>query len=121
MKGRSSLFLIEQLVVIAVFAVCAAVCVKIISTAYAMTNDAVDTRNALAVAESAAEQFKAHGGIENTFFNENWQPASEGSAFFILQITERVENTRVNFAEINVTRLIDNAELIRFTAARRAR
>ena len=135
MKGRSSLFLIEQLIVIAVFAICAAVCVKIISTAYAMTNDAVDARRALIVAENAAESFKAfegdaHGVIEflngaqrgdNMLFiryDENWQPLSEGNASFILwMLVNDDENSRVIFADIYVTRLIDNEELVRLTTA----
>jgi len=61
-KSKSTLFLIEQIVVIAVFAICAAVCVRIIVSAYMMTSDAVDTRNALTIAESAADGFKAFDG-----------------------------------------------------------
>jgi len=52
----------EQLIVVAVFAICAAVCVQIISVAHAMTTDATDTRRALIAAENAAESFKAFGG-----------------------------------------------------------
>lgn len=62
MRGRSTLFLMEQIVVITVFAICTALCVYILSESYLLTVNAVDTRNALLAAESAAECFKAYGG-----------------------------------------------------------
>jgi len=52
----------EQLIVFTIFAICAAVCVQIISVAHAMTRDATDTRHALIAAENTAESFKAFGG-----------------------------------------------------------
>jgi type II secretory pathway pseudopilin PulG len=109
----------EQLVVIAIFAICAAVCVKIISVAYGMTEDAVDTRHALAAAENAAENFKAGVAQAATvYYNENWQPVSAEAALFAMFLEERDdENSRVIFMEISVRRIIDDEELIRLSAA----
>jgi len=61
-RSKSTLFLIEQLIVIAVFAICAAACVSIMTTAFFFTNDSASKSNAIIRAESAAELFKATGG-----------------------------------------------------------
>jgi len=137
-RSRSTLALIEQIIVIAIFAVCAAVCVNIIVTSYLMTVKAVDTRNALSVAESAAESFKAFEGDtksvfellgsassghfnENTvtiFFDSNWKPTGEANADFALQLLKRVTSqTAVVFADIAVNRLDDDTELVTLTTA----
>jgi len=42
-RSRSTLFLMEQLIVIAVFAICAAACVKILTTSYFMAKQTRDT------------------------------------------------------------------------------
>jgi len=131
-KSKSTLFLIEQIIVIAVFAICAAVCVRIIVSAYVMTTDAVDLRNALTIAESAAEAVKAldgnasyvgavlapgsietfvvHDDIETrtTFYFEN----------FILQLDLRIDGALV-LADIAVSRPGDNDALVTLTTAAR--
>ena len=61
-RSKSTLFLIEQLIVIAVFAICAAACISILASAYFTSEDTRDMSNALLVAESAAEAYKATGG-----------------------------------------------------------
>jgi len=61
-RSKSTLFLIEQLIVIAVFAICAAACVSILTTAFFFTNDSASKSNAIIRAESTAELFKATGG-----------------------------------------------------------
>ena len=61
-RSRSTLFLIEQLIVIAVFALCAAACVRILADSYFTATNSRDLSNALLAAESGAESFKATGG-----------------------------------------------------------
>ena len=107
-RSKSTLFLIEQLIVIAVFAICAVACISILTTAYFYANDSNSTRNALFRAESAAEIFKATGGdvavvtsmLESTpasvvdsggvvtiHYNSSWQPVSQTDASYRLNIT----------------------------------
>ncbi|MCL1843269.1 MAG: hypothetical protein FWF79_05610 [Defluviitaleaceae bacterium] len=126
MKERSgfALFLTEQLIVIAVFAICAAVCVKILSVAHTKTVDAVDTRLALVIAENAAEHFKATGFGEipqkiSYFYDADLNPALPCNAAFelVLTICENIEP--IIFADISVSRVLDNAELINLTASTR--
>jgi len=119
-RSKSTLQLIEQIIVIAVFAVCAAVCVNIIATSYLMTARAVDTRNALSVAETAAEGFKAVGGNMDDvrlFFDEDWLPAEADEAAFVLELT-RTQGELVIFADIRVTRADGEYLLSLQTAAR---
>jgi len=61
-RSRSTLFLIEQLIVVAVFAICAAACAGILTSAYFTASDAKDLSNAILAAENGAETFKAVGG-----------------------------------------------------------
>jgi type II secretory pathway pseudopilin PulG len=111
-RSKSTLFLIEQIIVIAVFAVCAAVCVKILTVSFLMTENAVDTRNALAVAESAAESFKAfNGDVERVF--EIMSGDVDG---FNLYIDVR-EEMYVLFADIKVTKIDTDNELVSLTVA----
>jgi hypothetical protein len=122
----------EQLVVIAVFAVIAAVCVKILTVSYLMTAESVDTRYALAVAESAAERFKAGEYLEPTahasyhvlatFYDDNWGYAeSAEEAAFVLRVILRHTDEPVRIAEISVSKVAGGAdeELVSLTAARR--
>ena len=133
-RSRSTLFLMEQIVVITVFAICAAVCVKILAVSFLITVDAVDTRNALLVAESAAESHKAFGGditriaellggaadaindIIVIYYDSNWQPVLEAYGSFALRL--ELYESSVIFAYITVSRT-DGEELISLTAAAR--
>ena len=65
-RSRSTLFLIEQLVVIAIFAVCASVCTSIFIDSYLMANDTRDMNHALVAAKGGAECFKAYGDPRKT-------------------------------------------------------
>ena len=133
-KSKSTLFLIEQIIVIAVFAICAAVCVRIIVSAYMMTADAVDTRNALTIAESAAESFKAFEGDAALVFavlserSANTQASgnySQNSIVvvcdrFSLEIAIREGSARgLLFADIAITGLRGGEELVTLTVATR--
>jgi len=134
MKSRkSTLFLMEQVIVIAVFAICAAICVSILTSSYLMTRNALDTRNALMIAESAAESHKAFGGDitriadilggtadldSNTFtiyYDTNWQPVNAEDASFVLNFTMR-DDTLVIFSDVSVSTNA-GSELVSLTAA----
>jgi len=131
----------EQVVVIAIFAICAAVCVKILVISYIMTVDGADTKNALIIAQNAAESHKAFkgdtrkileilSGSTDSYYNENailvyfdanWQPSDDIGASFVLHLITYGESSPVIFADITVTSLITDAELISLrTAARRS-
>ena len=92
-RSGSTLFLMEQLIVIAVFALCAAACVSILTVSFIYARDSRNMSRALLAAESAADSFKAlSGDVAQTaavlngfvyssesgdhltvYFDENWQ------------------------------------------------
>ena len=105
-RSKSTLFLMEQLIVVAVFAICAAACVRILVASYMMATDSRDMRNAIHVAESGAECYKAVAGdLEKTagimggsvsdnngnyqatmFYDKSWQPSDESAAAYALRL-----------------------------------
>ena len=61
-RSRATLFLIEHIIVIAVFAICAAACARIFTSAYFQSKESKDLRYAMIAAENCAESYKATGG-----------------------------------------------------------
>ena len=65
-KSKASLVLIEKLIVVVVFAICAAACAGIFVESYLMANSARDLSYALAAAKNGAERLKAYGNLSDT-------------------------------------------------------
>jgi len=111
-RSKSTLFLIEQLMVIVVFAICAVACISIMTAAYFNAHDSRDLSNAVLVAESGAEVFKATGGNRTATveliggaagplithsadlpayvlvcYNEDWQICDNEDAVYFLRIS----------------------------------
>jgi len=107
-RSKSTLFLIEQLIVIAVFAICAVACISILTAAYFNATDSKAASHAILRAEGAAEVFKAAGDdfdtlirilggvgeIDNNgkhvmsiYYNSSWQILdSEANASYELRV-----------------------------------
>lgn len=105
-RSRATLFLIEQLIVVAIFAICAAGCVGTLVSAYISARDSRDITNALLVAENGAESFKATGGEAGVvadilggvlvnesgsltavvYYNDQWRRCTENDAFYSMRI-----------------------------------
>jgi hypothetical protein len=105
-RSKSTLFLIEQLIVIAIFALCSAACIRILTSAYFDARDSRDIGHAILIAESSAESFKAvSGDIEKVadilgwiyssvdgapavfaYFDRNWQACGIDDAYYILSL-----------------------------------
>ena len=130
--SRSTLFLMEQLVVILVFAVCSAVCVTIFVESYQTERRALDKNYALLAAGSGAECYKASGGDARkaaerlsgfavfageaaaVYYDEDWNPCGEAGASFVLRFTPGAPLR----AEITVGKA-DGEELVALTVAAR--
>jgi len=98
------LFLMEQLIVILIFTICAAVCVKIFFASYTMTSESRDTNYALLAAENGAECYKAAGGAaEDTaallegialdgavsvYYDAVWSPCQADTAVYVMTLSE---------------------------------
>lgn len=90
-SSKSSLFLIELLIIIAFFSVASVVCVRLFVRSNAISLDSRDLNRAVTLAQSAAEGFKAvdgdgeevarlidgsvqSGGAVVAYYDRNWQP-----------------------------------------------
>jgi len=113
-RSRSTLFLIEQLIVIAVFAICAAACAKILTAAFFDAKDSRAMSNAIHIAESSAESFKATGGnigkvaeimggvsgSENgkqaaiVYYDSHWHVCGKSDADYRLIMTGGIQHSR---------------------------
>ena len=141
MQSKSSLFLIEQLIVIAVFAICAAVCVKIFAESYILSSAGADINNALLIAKNGAESFKAasgdmdvtaqflgvninKGGL-HVYYDHTWRPCEEEDALYMLRLVpyNGAENeSSLTFCQLSVERLGEGAlsgTIIELTATAR--
>jgi type II secretory pathway pseudopilin PulG len=104
--------MMEQIVVILVFAICSAVCVSIFVESYLMEQRTLEEKHAILAASSAAETYKALGGDAGgtvlvlggadgnpassgrdyvVFYDSRWEACGEDAAEYLLRIT-RLDN-----------------------------
>jgi len=142
-RSKSTLFLIEQLIVIAVFAICAVACISILTSAYFTANDSKATSHAILVAESGAEVFKATGGdfaavadimggftkqgdsgsaVVAVYYDSSWQVSSEANADYLLNLVVdapgNANDSTLVTGELSVEK-VTGEELVAFSVAAR--
>lgn len=140
-RSRSTLFLIEQLIVIAVFAICASACVKILTDAYFTANKTRDMSNALLAADSSAECFKSvsgdlekvarlvggtagnadGAGIVVVYYDKDWTVCGEDAACYKLSLISGKPGEdagNLSSGELSVVKLTGE-ELVSFTVLAR--
>jgi len=134
-RSKSTLFLIEQLIVTAVFAICAAACISILTAAYFYATDSQSSGNALLKAESAAEVFKATGGdisvtanimggvaqaggtghsgavYATVYYDHSWQISNETNASYIL----RISSAGTSYPSLGLILAVGNISVERIT------
>ena len=139
-RSKSALFLMEQVIVIAVFAICAAACVRILAVSYITARETRDMSNALLAAQSAAETYKAAAGdIDLTaeilggaasgeaeslrvYYNDKWGVSEERDAAYILRLISappREGAVLLLTGELSVEK-ITGEEILSFPVAARA-
>jgi len=137
-RSKSTLFLIEQLIVVAVFAICAVACVRILTTAYFNSRDTRDISHAMIVAETVAESFKAVSGDFNrtasiiggsvsnldgydaviVYFDSGWHlidSRNGGQAYYVLHLISNgneSENPRIHAGQVTVSRVHYDADIL---------
>ena len=145
-RSKSTLFLIEQLIVVAVFAISAAACITILASAYFTSVETRDLRKAILVAENVAETFKATNGstfsvahvlggddkiitksngdnlITTVYYDNDWQVCYESTAAYKLQLIQTINmpdvTHRVVTGELTVSKLTGE-EILSFPVAAR--
>ena len=128
-RSKSSLFLLEQLFVIAIFAICAVVCARIFIESHIIASASADLNNAMIVAKSGAESFRAASGdltftaallgessniTDNevwVYFDAGWRLSSAENALYTLRLSLMPEEaySSLIFSLVTVERLGDGA------------
>jgi len=134
-KSKASLFLIEKLIVIVVFAICAAACADIFVESYLMANDSRDMNFALTAAKNGAELYKSHedlfetakmlGGKINAdsgsavvYYDSGWQVSGIEDAEYIMRIRQ-IDDAPPFLSELSIGK-IGGEEILSFTVAARS-
>jgi len=145
-RSKSTLFLIEQLIVIAVFAICAVACISILTASYFYANDSNAVSHAIVKAESGAEVFKVTGrdftsaanilggtvtsvglgsdgvSVLAVYYDNNWQVSAEDNAsyklYLVIESAQGAQDFDVITARVTVER-ITGEELISLNVAAR--
>ena len=99
-QSKSQLFMMEFLVVLLLFAVCAAICISAFVRADHISRDSVQLNRALTLAQSVAEEIKATGMVSGE------EPADLYNDDFYVRINRVVED-QILIANITVSRKED--------------
>ena len=117
MRNKSILVLIEHMVMLLVFALAAAVCLRIFALSGKLSRTYEATDRAVFEAQNAAELIKRNGvpgfvrqmgakaGSENVwtvYYDENWESVLEESGKFVLKVMETETSEYLFRAEIVV-------------------
>lgn len=104
-RSKTTLFLMELIVAIGVFSLCAAVCLSLFASAAQMTAESEALNGAALSAQSAAECFKAEAGdlsrcaallgaetdaagtALRLYYDEQWRPADASAAVYVLTLS----------------------------------
>lgn len=119
MKNKAPLALMEQLVMIAVFALAAVLCLQVFVVSDRLSRESEARDRAVTAAQNAAETLKSCDGDfgsaarirgrtegENWIldYDENWQPAEEKAAYYVKVTPTDSGHKLLGAAEITVQR-----------------
>lgn len=94
-RGKSGLFLMELMIALLIFALCACVCVAIIAKASANLTESRDMSNALILSQNHAELIKSGKETEGKtdYYSEDLAAASkDNSVYYSVSRIENKEN-----------------------------
>lgn len=135
MKNKSTLVLIEQIVMVLVFALAAAVCMRVFAASERLSRKYEATDGAVLAAQNVAELLKADGikgftertgavqSGENTWvvwYDKDWNLTEDASAEFVADVTYTEEEAGFLFRAEIVIRTKDGTELFRLPVAGQA-
>lgn len=109
-SGKSSLFLMELMISLLIFAVCACVCAAIIAKSGADINESRDMSNALIIAQNQAELIKSGSDTagKTEYFDSLLSPAAQEEAEYSVISTVTPSDDGVTEYTIEVFRAADN-------------
>lgn len=114
-RSKTSIFLMEMIIIIGFFAICSAICMQLFATAHKETKNSDELSRSSMCAEYLAETFKAKGGSladmnmgvvdgEKLFlyYNENWEITTDSNAPFYCEINRFIQENNVASAKITI-------------------
>ena len=128
LKSKTSLFLMELIMTILLFAACGAVCVKLFVTSYVMTRETVELNESVSIAQGFAEVMRgsdgdidsvmAHypsavrggEGFFEVFYNDDFEVCPFDEAKYVGDVT-MTPNGAIQNMEIRIVRLSDYREI----------
>ena len=131
MKNKSTLVLIEHIVMLLVFVLAATVCVRMFVTSERLSRKYEATDRAVLVAQNTAECIKENGATgffakededrtgaytRTVFYDKDWRTAEEAAAEFVEVVTCVAEDAFLFRAEIVIS-TVEGTELFRLPVA----
>ena len=135
LKSKTSLFLMELIITILLFAACGAVCVKLFVTSYVMTQDTVELNEAVSIAQGFAEVMRGtDGDIDSVlehypravrggegffevFYDDDFEICGYEEASYVSDVT-MTPNGAIQNMEVRVVRLSDYKEIYTLDATK---
>ncbi|MCM1221810.1 MAG: hypothetical protein NC548_45800 [Lachnospiraceae bacterium] len=103
MKDKSYLVLMEQLMMIVIFAVISALCIQVFIKANQISKSSQNRDKAVIIVQNAAESIKAGENIEDTYYDESWSITTKDDFTYQLKIDTEEEMTGLEKITIRVT------------------
>ncbi len=135
LKSKTSLFLMELIITILLFAACGAVCVRLFVTSYVMTNDTVELNESVSIAQGFAEVMRGtdgdidsvlehypmavrgDGGFFEVFYDSEFETCSYEDAAYAADVT-MTPNGAIQNMEVRIVRLGDFKEIYTLDATK---
>lgn len=88
MKNRTTLLLMEQIIMVLIFALCAALCLKVFSYSDSVSLKTKASSEAALVLQTTAEKIKMDNGTDNKiiYYDVNWNETDEDSKVYQVEI-----------------------------------
>ena len=99
LKSKTSLFLMELIITILLFAACGAVCVKLFVTSYVMTKDTVELNESVSIAQGFVEVMRGSDGDIDSVMEHYPEAIRGGEGFFEVFYDAEVEPCAFEEAE----------------------
>lgn len=135
MKSKTSLFLMEMILTILLFAICGAICMKLFAASDSLSRKTKELNKAVACAQGFAEVMRGtDGSIEaimevyptaikggdmffEVFYDEDFKECSYSEAVYISDVT-LIPNGAIQNMEVKIVRLADYAEIYSLSATK---
>ena len=112
-RSKSSLFLMELIIIICFFALASVICMQLFAAAHTISRRSTGIQMAVMNAQNAAEIFVATGNTYGMWFDENWNEIYSGNysdGRYKMEI-QKTRQDNVIIADINVIDTFSEVEL----------